>query len=79
MSRKTSAVWLYFSEIAGKKVQCELCQKTYSYRYGSVSNLKKHFDYKHPTINLKAEERFSVNRANPEVSRAGGNSEVISY
>lgn len=66
MSSKTSAVWLYFLEIGQGKVKCELCNKNFSYKYGSSSNLKRHLTAKHLTIELGSGERFATDRGNQE-------------
>lgn len=77
MSSKTCAVWLYFKEIGTGKVKCELCQKTYSYKYGSASNLKKHLAAKHPTIDLNVGERYMVSKRKSTVSIVSGNHEML--
>lgn len=53
--QKTSYLWGYFSitDQNNKICKCDLCGQTLCYK-STVSNLKKHMDRRHPTINLKA-------------------------
>lgn len=53
MTNKRSLIWLYFSIIDHEKqfCKCEICKQQLSYKH-SVSNLKKHFKRKHPSVNI---------------------------
>jgi hypothetical protein len=76
--RKTSPLWAYFTELSGneKKAKCDMCSQKLSYR-SSISNLKKHLDKRHPTINLKLDERCA--NSSPVTSTSISNTgEVIS-
>lgn len=61
---KRSPVWLYFSVVDNYKkiAKCDVCKQKLSFKY-SVSNLKKHFTGKHPTIKIG----FNTQNANSNV------------
>ena len=47
-SKKTSTVWLHFEEQDGTDTaKCNLCRKSFVYRGGCTSNLRKHLKAKH--------------------------------
>lgn len=50
--RKRSQVWLHFTNLSNEKAKCNFCGASLSYKGGSTSNLKKHIQAKHPTIDL---------------------------
>ncbi len=51
--RKRSAVWLYFTNLENaQKAKCNFCKTDLSYKGGSTSNLKKHLQNKHPSIDI---------------------------
>lgn len=50
--QKISAVWLHFGTISQEKAKCNICKNIYSYKNGSVTNLRKHLKNKHPTMIL---------------------------
>ncbi|XP_017467285.1 PREDICTED: zinc finger BED domain-containing protein 1-like [Rhagoletis zephyria] len=56
MSRKTSDVWLLFSEEKEKKVQCRLCSQKISVANKSTCNLLRHINNKHPTQRITRQE-----------------------
>jgi hypothetical protein len=76
--RKTSPLWAYFTELSGneKKAKCDMCSQKLSYR-SSISNLKTHLDTRHPTINLKLDERCANSSPVPSTS-ISNTGEVIS-
>jgi hypothetical protein len=76
--RKTSPLWAYFTELSGneKMAKCDMCGQKLSYR-SSISNLKKHLDKRHPTINLKLDERCANSSPVPSTS-IPNTSEIIS-
>lgn len=49
--RKSSELWNFFTAISKDSARCNLCKSSLSYK-GTVSNLKKHLQRKHPTVNL---------------------------
>lgn len=49
-NQKKSAVWLHFTPVSDVKAKCNLCKTIYSYRGGSVSNLRKHLKTKHGSV-----------------------------
>lgn len=53
--KKSSVVWNFFTvcDVEKELAKCDLCHQTLSFK-SSISNLKKHIERKHPTIELKA-------------------------
>lgn len=54
--QKRSNIWIHFSIISNEKAKCHICKNIYSYKGGSLSNLKKHLKNKHPTLTIELEE-----------------------
>lgn len=48
--RKRSQVWLHFTPVDNEKGKCDVCKSSFSHRGGSVSNLRKHLQTRHPTL-----------------------------
>jgi hypothetical protein len=63
--RNTSPLWAYFTELSGNEKKAK--SQKLSYR-SSISNLKKHLDKRHPTINLKLDERCANSSPVPSTS-----------
>ena len=59
--QKKSEIWNFFtdSDTVKKICTCNLCKKTISYK-SSVSNLKSHMKFKHPTINIQQAQQQSA-------------------
>lgn len=49
--KKISELWSFFEPTSKDTAVCKLCKCKFSLR-GSTSNLKKHIQRKHPTVNL---------------------------
>lgn len=49
--KKTSGIWSFFEAISKETAVCNMCKCKFSLK-GSISNLKKHIQRKHPTVNL---------------------------
>lgn len=52
---KTSPLWRFFVPLDETYAQCNLCKLKFSYKT-STSNLKKHLQNKHPTVNISVED-----------------------
>lgn len=63
MSKKLkSSVWCYFQVAAGDKIaQCDICGQNISYK-SSITNLKRHLNNKHPTVELPKTECLPFKR-----------------
>lgn len=53
--QKRSAIWLHFGTISNEKAKRNICKNIYSYKNGSVTNLRNHLKNKHPTM-MKQEQ-----------------------
>ncbi|GFY37486.1 hypothetical protein TNIN_277041 [Trichonephila inaurata madagascariensis] len=78
MDRKTSFVWTYFTvtDKISCRASCSICNQTISYQ-SSISNLKRHIKFKHPTVKLSSEKRKYIvvapGTTNPLSSDASAN------
>ncbi|GFR12993.1 hypothetical protein TNCT_427881 [Trichonephila clavata] len=78
MDRKTSFVWTYFTvtDKTSCRASCSICNQTISYQ-SSISNLKRHIKFKHPTVKLSSEKRKYIvvasGTTNPLSSDASAN------
>lgn len=50
---KRSPIWLHFSVLTANTAKCNLCGNKYSFKGGSTSNLKKHLETRHPTVQTR--------------------------
>lgn len=81
--KKTSHIWNFFTPQDDTKAKCNLCKQIISYKT-STSNLKRHFERKHPLVNLTRDsntqkkntppplpletQNVSANRSEPQTS-----------
>lgn len=63
--RKTSAIWRFFDPLTQSSAKFNLCKSILSYK-GSTSNLKKHMQRKHYTVNLNTNELSNVHMLPPK-------------
>ncbi|XP_045508536.1 zinc finger BED domain-containing protein 4-like [Colias croceus] len=49
MRAKCSAIWVYFNEVDGDTVRCNLCNQTYSRKGRGTSGLRSHLKSRHKT------------------------------
>lgn len=68
---KYSCVWNFFDVKDSCSAVCSICKCKLSYK-SSVSNLKKHLQRKHPTIQTGESKRFGGPSAQPTVSSVSG-------
>lgn len=54
LKRKSSKIWNFFTPIDHVSAKCDICKNVVSYKT-SKTNLKRHMDRKHPTVNLNGD------------------------
>lgn len=64
--RKSSQIWGYFSDIGENKAKCNFCNKTMSYKGGSIFNLTRHVRTQHPTVCLSVKRLLPASSDNPD-------------
>ncbi|CAH1114950.1 unnamed protein product [Psylliodes chrysocephalus] len=64
-ANKRSSIWNYFTIVDENKniSKCDICKQELNYKH-SVSNLKKHFKRKHPTVNIIPENTTATTGTN---------------
>lgn len=53
-NRKESVIWDYFTSLSETSANCGICKKPFRHTKSSTSNLRRHMNTCHPTINLSA-------------------------
>lgn len=67
ISVKKGIVWLYFSNTSlPDKAKCNLCKSVLSYK-GTTTNLRKHLEARHPTIDLPNKKICNRNADNHDL------------
>lgn len=78
-NNKKSPIWNFFSVVDAYNAKCTVCRQILSYK-SSISNLKKHFNRKHPTISfpvLGTQKTNHVPGENTEESDDFSNADVM--
>ena len=79
MSKKTSIIWNFFHINDNKKqlAKCDLCHVVLCFK-SSITNLKKHLQRKHPTINLNVtSKKYTSSAACASIFEPGSSSSAV--
>lgn len=74
--KKTSEIWSFFEPINKDTAVCNLCKSKFSLR-GSTSNLRKHIQRKHPTVNLSYVSNDTVTVVNETLNQPSTSKQII--
>lgn len=74
--KKTSEIWSFFEPINKDTAVCNLCKSKFSLR-GSTSNLRKHIQRKHPTVNLSYVSNDAVTVVNETLNQPSTSKQII--
>lgn len=74
--KKTSEIWSFFEPINKDTAVCNLSKSKFSLR-GSTSNLRKHIQRKHPTVNLSYVSNDTVTVVNETLNQPSTSKQII--